>query len=82
MFCALLGQDIRRAFTGPLVLWLIIITRAQLFCHVNCFFKSASTSIPISLNLIDSHQLIILKEISINKVKILTYVKGLSFVEL
>ena len=22
MFCALLGQDIRRAFTGPLVLWL------------------------------------------------------------
>ena len=24
MFCALLGQDIRRAFTGPLVLWFII----------------------------------------------------------
>ena len=21
MFCALLGQDIRRAFTGPLALW-------------------------------------------------------------
>ena len=21
MFCPLLGQDIRRAFTGPLVLW-------------------------------------------------------------
>ena len=23
MFCALLGQDIRRAFTGPLVLWFV-----------------------------------------------------------
>ena len=23
MFCAVLGQDIRRAFTGPLVLWLL-----------------------------------------------------------
>ena len=24
MFCALLGQDISRAFAGPLVLWLIL----------------------------------------------------------
>ena len=24
MFCALLGQDIRLAFTGPLVLWFFI----------------------------------------------------------
>ena len=24
MFCALLGQDIRWAFTGPLVLWFIL----------------------------------------------------------
>ena len=24
MFCALLGQDIRLAFTGPLVLWFLI----------------------------------------------------------
>ena len=24
MFCALLGQDIRCAFTGPLVLWFVI----------------------------------------------------------
>ena len=23
LFCALLGQDIRRAFTGPLVLWFL-----------------------------------------------------------
>ena len=25
MFCALLGQDIRRAFTGPLVLWFFVV---------------------------------------------------------
>ena len=27
MFCPLLGQDIRCAFTGPLVLWFLNITR-------------------------------------------------------
>ena len=25
MFCALLGQDIRRAFTGPLILWFLLV---------------------------------------------------------
>ena len=25
MFCALLGQDIRSAFTGPMVLWLLFL---------------------------------------------------------
>ena len=29
MFCALLGQDIRRAFTGPLVLWLLNVLRTN-----------------------------------------------------
>ena len=35
MFCTLLGQDIRRAFTGSLVLW---------FLYVRC--KSGETCVP------------------------------------
>ena len=31
MFCALLGQDIRRAFTGPMVLWLYFIGKETCF---------------------------------------------------
>ena len=27
MFCALLGQDIRRAFAGPLVLWFLLLLK-------------------------------------------------------
>ena len=30
MFCALLGQDIRCAFTGPLVLWFLLWNHAYL----------------------------------------------------
>ena len=26
MFCAFLGQDIRFAFTGPMVLWFVFVT--------------------------------------------------------
>ena len=43
MFCVLLGQDIRRAFTGPLVLWFIKCPR-----HLNTttlIFKSRKKSI-------------------------------------
>ena len=31
MFCALLGQDIRRAFTGTLVLWFNYVTAINMF---------------------------------------------------
>ena len=34
MVCALVGQDIRLAFTGPLVLWLILLFFALLLLYV------------------------------------------------
>ena len=32
MFCALLGQDIRRAFTGPMVLWFQFVLNRGYAC--------------------------------------------------
>ena len=42
MFCALLGQDIRRVFTGPLVLWFYY----SLFCveHVSAPVRDLGSS--------------------------------------
>ena len=42
MFCALLGQDIRGAFTGPMVLWFCLFATfvfAQNLQHALILFK-------------------------------------------
>ena len=55
MFCALLGQDIRWAFTGPLVLWFfcLSIQRSNIYpIRENmCIWSKSSLSISPSINL-------------------------------
>ena len=43
MFCALLGQDIRLAFTGQLVLWLTYLTLIGLAMNKTVNFSPTST---------------------------------------
>ena len=53
MFCALLGQDIRCAFTGPLVLWLYMRNkdaaqlRGDLEADQRLYFRYTDSSIPV-----------------------------------
>ena len=53
MFCALLGQDIRWAFTGPLVLWFkpYSMKYRQIVSHLvgNFVLKHAWTSLPLRI---------------------------------
>ena len=48
MFCASLGQDIRRAFTGPLVLWFTILQKIAeviMFEHTMCSSNLQGTQV-------------------------------------
>ena len=38
MFCALLGQDIRWAFTGPLVLWFLNLVELRIISWLYLMF--------------------------------------------
>ena len=48
MSCALVGQDIRSAFTGPLVLWFLVLeikacylARINVYVHGQCLYRQS-----------------------------------------
>ena len=70
MFCALLGQDISLAFTGPLVLWFFI---SNIFSH---YISSASMRARVFIFL---YTMRTSKCITENKAKVLRIIFALFF---
>ena len=67
MFCALLGQDIRSAFTGPLVLWFRICIQ-QVFSLRGSTHNAILITIHSMLPIIWGKISLILKQIAIKQV--------------